>query len=145
MLQKRIINFCSISAHRRESIAKALKKCIRDWGIERVFTIIVDNASSNGVAVVRYIGASPSRMKKFYNRAKEDMIDTNAHLCLDVPTRWNLTYTMLKVAEKYERAFDSYARDDHSCFLDITAGDGVHTFDDWENVRRIAKILEPFL
>ncbi|KAK8643549.1 hypothetical protein V6N13_012838 [Hibiscus sabdariffa] len=51
---------------------------------------------------------------------------------------------MLKVAEKYEHAFDSYARDDHSFFLDLTAGDGVPTFDDWENVQRIAKILEPF-
>ncbi|KAK8622201.1 hypothetical protein V6N13_097825 [Hibiscus sabdariffa] len=39
-------------------------------------------------------------------------------------------YTMLKVAEKYERAFDSYARDDRSFFLDLTAGDGVPTFDD---------------
>ncbi|KAL4296435.1 hypothetical protein GQ457_12G011390 [Hibiscus cannabinus] len=58
--------------------------------------------------------------------------------------RWNSTYTMLKVAKKFECAFDSYARDDHSFFLDLIAGDGVPTFDDWENVRRIVKILEPF-
>ncbi|KAK8713332.1 hypothetical protein V6N13_148553 [Hibiscus sabdariffa] len=72
-LQKRIINFCPISAHRGESIGQALEKCIQDWGIERVFTITVDNASANGVV-----------------------------------------------------------------------GDGVPTFDYWENVQRIIKILQPF-
>ncbi|KAH1056005.1 hypothetical protein J1N35_034070 [Gossypium stocksii] len=29
-------------------------------------------------------------------------------------------------------------------FLDLTAGDGVPTFDDWEIVRRVIKVLEPF-
>ncbi|KAK8626081.1 hypothetical protein V6N13_133733 [Hibiscus sabdariffa] len=28
--------------------------------------------------------------------------------------------------------------------IDPETGDGVPTFDDWENVRRIAKVLEPF-
>lgn len=40
----------SISAHRGESIVEALEKCLQDWGVERVFTVIVDNASPNGVA-----------------------------------------------------------------------------------------------
>lgn len=165
-LQKRIINFCPISAHRGESIGQAIEKCLRDWGIERVFTITVDNASANSVAIeylrkklnhrnvsvangrfihmrcvahilnlivqygikdasvsvdrvrgaVRYIRASPSRLTKFNQRVKEEMIDSKAQLCLDVPTRWNSTYMMLKVAEKYERAFESYVRDDHNFF-----------------------------
>ncbi|KAK8270356.1 hypothetical protein V6Z12_D11G190100 [Gossypium hirsutum] len=50
-LQKRIINFCPISAHRGESIGQTIEKCLRDWGIERVFTITVDNASANSVAI----------------------------------------------------------------------------------------------
>ncbi|KAK8672585.1 hypothetical protein V6N13_110950 [Hibiscus sabdariffa] len=110
MLQKRIINFCPISAHRGENIGQALEKCIRDWGIERIFTITVDIASANTVGV-EYL------RKKLNHR---------------------------NVAAKYERAFDSYARDDHSFFLDLLTGDGVPTFDDWENVRRIEKVLEPF-
>ncbi|KAK8614480.1 hypothetical protein V6N13_068280 [Hibiscus sabdariffa] len=193
-LQKRIINFCLISAHRGKSIGQALEKCIRDWGIERVFTITVDNASANGVgiaylrkklshrntcvangkymhmrcvahiinlivqegvkyvsmsvdrvrAVVRYIRASPLRMKRFYDREKEEMIDTKTRLQLDAPTRWNSTYMMLDVAAKYEHAFDSYARDDNSFFLDLIVRDGVPTFDNWENIQRIVKILQSF-
>ncbi|KAK8660282.1 hypothetical protein V6N13_051210 [Hibiscus sabdariffa] len=100
MLQKRIINFCLISAHRGENIGEDLEKCIRDWGIERIFTITVDNASAKIVGV-EYL------RKKLNHR---------------------------NVAAKYERAFDSYARDDHSFFLDLSTGDEVPTFDDWENV-----------
>ncbi|XP_016705075.2 zinc finger BED domain-containing protein RICESLEEPER 1-like [Gossypium hirsutum] len=193
-LQKRIINFCPISVHRGESIGQAIKKCLRDWGIESVFTITVDNASANSVAIeylrkklnhrnvsvangkfihmicvahilnlivqygikdatvsvdrvrgaVRYIRASPSRLTEFNQRVKEEMIDSKAQLCLDVPTRWNSTYMMLKVVENYKRAFESYVRDDYNFFLDLTAGDGVPTFDDWEIVRRVIKVLEPF-
>ena len=50
-LQKRIINFFPISAYRGESIGQPLEKCIQDWGIERVFTIMVDNASANSVVI----------------------------------------------------------------------------------------------
>ncbi|KAG8501281.1 hypothetical protein CXB51_003378 [Gossypium anomalum] len=193
-LQKRTINFCPISTYRGESIGQAIEKCLRDWGIERVFTITVDNASANSVAieylrkklnhrnasvangkfihmrcvahilnlivqygikdasvsvdrvrgVVRYIRASPLRFTKFNQWVKEEMIDSKAQLCLDVPTRWNSTYMMLKVAEKNEHAFESYLRDGHNFFLDLTAGDGVPTFDDWDIVRRVIKVLEPF-
>ncbi|KAG8488565.1 hypothetical protein CXB51_016305 [Gossypium anomalum] len=93
---------------------------------------------------VRYIRASPPKLTKFNQRVKEEMIDSKAQLCLDVPTRWNSTYMMLKVAEKYERAFESYLRDDHNFFLNLTAGYGVPTFDDWDIVRRVIKVLEPF-
>ncbi|KAL4367056.1 hypothetical protein GQ457_05G025530 [Hibiscus cannabinus] len=101
-----------------ENIGQALEKYIRDWGIERIFTITVDNAYCVKHAfvsiervrvVVRYIRASPSRIKKTMH------------------TRWNLTFMMLKVSAKYERAFDS-----------------VPTFDDRENVRRVEKVLKPF-
>ncbi|KAH1031552.1 hypothetical protein J1N35_043726 [Gossypium stocksii] len=179
---------------RGESIGQAIEKCLRDWGIERVFTITVDNASANSVAieylrkklnhrnasvanenfihmrcvahilnlivqygikdafvsvdrvrgVVRYISASPSRLTKFNQWVKEEMIDSKAQLCLDVSIRWNSTDMMLKVAEKYERAFESYVCDDHNFFLDLTVGDEVPTFDDWEIVRRVIKVLEPF-
>ncbi|KAG8500707.1 hypothetical protein CXB51_004471 [Gossypium anomalum] len=119
-LQKKIINFCPISTHRSESIGQALEKSLQAWGIEKIFTITVDNVSSNNVAVdylrkkgaVRYIRASPSRLFKFNHRAEEEMV--------------------------------AYFHDDHNVFLDLSAGCGVPTFDDWENVRRVTKVLEAF-
>ncbi|XP_031101973.1 zinc finger BED domain-containing protein RICESLEEPER 2-like [Ipomoea triloba] len=49
-VHKRILNFCPISSHKGEDIGKAIEKCLRDWGLDNVFTITVDNASSNDVA-----------------------------------------------------------------------------------------------
>ncbi|KAG8499055.1 hypothetical protein CXB51_005456 [Gossypium anomalum] len=94
--------------------------------------------------VVRYIRAFPSRLYKFNHRAEEEMVGTKAHLCRDVPTRWNSTYMMLNVAKKYECVFEAYVHDDHNFFLDLSTGYGVPTCDDWENVQRVTKVLELF-
>ncbi|XP_019150547.1 PREDICTED: zinc finger BED domain-containing protein RICESLEEPER 2-like [Ipomoea nil] len=50
-LHKRIINFFPITSHKGEDVGKVVEKCLRDWGIDNVFTITVDNASSNAVVV----------------------------------------------------------------------------------------------
>lgn len=50
-LQKRILNFCTVPDHRGETIGKIIESCLLEWGLERVFTIIVDNASSNELAI----------------------------------------------------------------------------------------------
>lgn len=50
-LQKKILNFCQISGHSAEIIGKAIEKCLTDWGIHSVFSITVDNASSNDLGV----------------------------------------------------------------------------------------------
>ena len=49
--QKRILNFCPISSHKGESIGKAIESCLADWGIERILTITLDNASANHSAI----------------------------------------------------------------------------------------------
>uniref|UniRef100_A0A803PJE3 BED-type domain-containing protein n=1 Tax=Cannabis sativa TaxID=3483 RepID=A0A803PJE3_CANSA len=51
-MQKRILNFCQIANHKGEKIGKAIETCLKDWGIEKVFAITVDNASSNNVAII---------------------------------------------------------------------------------------------
>lgn len=53
-LHKRIINFCIVDNHAGETIGKMVEKCLVFWGIRRVFTITVDNASSNDLAI-RYL------------------------------------------------------------------------------------------
>jgi hypothetical protein len=50
-LQKKILNFCPIDSHRGDAIGKQIELCLYDWGIKDVFTITVDNASSNDGAV----------------------------------------------------------------------------------------------
>ena len=149
---QKIINFCPISSHRGEAIGKTIEKCLRDWGIDKVFTITVDNATSNDVAIsylkkklnnlgtsiqegkfihlrciahilnlivsdglkemnelvarvrraVRYVRQSPARLAKFKECALVEKIQSKSSLCLDVSTRWNSTYLMLDVAQKFE-------------------------------------------
>ncbi|XP_019190500.1 PREDICTED: zinc finger BED domain-containing protein RICESLEEPER 2-like [Ipomoea nil] len=43
--------FFRTSSQRGESIAKALKSCLLDWGLKSVFSVTVDNASSNDTAL----------------------------------------------------------------------------------------------
>ncbi|XP_025681395.1 zinc finger BED domain-containing protein RICESLEEPER 1-like [Arachis hypogaea] len=59
-LQKRIINFCHIENHKGDTVGREIEKCLREWGIEKVFTITVDNSSSNDGAITylqRKLGA----------------------------------------------------------------------------------------
>ncbi|PHT36496.1 Armadillo repeat-containing kinesin-like protein 2 [Capsicum baccatum] len=51
VLHKRILNFCHITIHKGENLAECISNCLLDWKLENVFTITVDNASSNNVAV----------------------------------------------------------------------------------------------
>lgn len=55
-LHKRIINFTKINSHKGEDIGKTLELCLKGWGIDKVFSITVDNASANDGAV-RYMSA----------------------------------------------------------------------------------------
>lgn len=51
-LNKKIINFCPISSHRGRDIAWEIERCLNGWDIDKVFTMTVDNASTNAVALV---------------------------------------------------------------------------------------------
>ncbi|KAI5323492.1 hypothetical protein L3X38_032564 [Prunus dulcis] len=44
---KRILNFCVIPNHKGNTTGRLVKACLNGWGIDKVFTISVDNASSN--------------------------------------------------------------------------------------------------
>uniref|UniRef100_A0A803L935 BED-type domain-containing protein n=1 Tax=Chenopodium quinoa TaxID=63459 RepID=A0A803L935_CHEQI len=62
ILHKKILNFCLISGHSGEAIGKGIEKCLLEWGISRVMTITVDNASSNDVGI-QYIRRRLQRWK----------------------------------------------------------------------------------
>uniref|UniRef100_A0A1U7XB00 Zinc finger BED domain-containing protein RICESLEEPER 2-like n=1 Tax=Nicotiana sylvestris TaxID=4096 RepID=A0A1U7XB00_NICSY len=200
-LHKRILNFCPITSHKGQDLASGIAKCLLEWGVDKVFTVTVDNASSNDVMVrelskqftrwntnlmegkhvhvrcmahiinlvvqdglrdgsvsverirqaVRYIRQSPARWKKFKECCDLDRITSKKSLCLDVPTRWNSTYLMLKVATVYEEAFTKYCDIDYglmSCISNCICEDGQPAgpllSSDWDSVRRIVKFLEIF-
>nr|XP_023897923.1 zinc finger BED domain-containing protein RICESLEEPER 2-like [Quercus suber] len=51
---KKILNFCLVPDHKGETIGRVVESCLLQWGIHRIFTITVDNASSNDV-VIEYL------------------------------------------------------------------------------------------
>ncbi|KAK9735040.1 hypothetical protein RND81_04G179600 [Saponaria officinalis] len=52
-LHKKIIVFCPIYSHKGKDIANLLDDCFKSWGLEdKVFTLTVDNASSNDTACI---------------------------------------------------------------------------------------------
>ncbi|XP_021602385.2 zinc finger BED domain-containing protein RICESLEEPER 2-like [Manihot esculenta] len=172
-LHKRIINFCPISSHKGEAVGRAIETCLLEWGLDKVFTVTVDNASSNDVAIcylkkklanwgvsvanstylhmrlmkvrdaVRYIRSSPTRLKRFKECVLHEKIESKSSLCLDVPTRWNSTYLMLNTAQKYERAFERYESQDPMFKIDMGEND-IPDYYDWTQVRKMADMLTHF-
>ncbi|XP_073016174.1 zinc finger BED domain-containing protein RICESLEEPER 2-like [Primulina eburnea] len=198
---KKILNFCPVFSHKGDDMAVAITKCLLDWGLDKVFTITVDNASSNDVTVnemskqlskwgfnlmngqhlhmrcvahiinlivqdglkeigdsvrrirqaVKYIRQSPMRIQNFKDCCEIEKITSKKTLCLDVVTRWNSTYLMLKAAKEFENAFVTYA-DHDSGLLDYLLGyvcedgkvAGALTSDDWANIRNMENFLNHF-
>ena len=65
-------------------------------------------------------------------------------LCLDVSTRWNSTYLMLEVAQKFEKAFNRIDSQDPYFRFEIDLENGVPSKEDWQNARRMIAFLQHF-
>lgn len=50
-LQKKILTFCQITSHTGDAICATMEMCLNSWGLNRVLSLTVDNASSNDVGV----------------------------------------------------------------------------------------------
>ena len=87
---------------------------------------------------IKYVRGLESRMVKFKQcLEKFSDIDASCGLCLDVPTRWNSTYLMLKSALKYQCVFGSLHLIDKSYkYFPLE--------EDWERAKKICKFLLPF-
>ncbi|XP_009626477.1 zinc finger BED domain-containing protein RICESLEEPER 2-like [Nicotiana tomentosiformis] len=42
-LHKKILNFCPITSHKCDDMATVIIKCLRDWGLDKVLAVTVDN------------------------------------------------------------------------------------------------------
>ncbi|KAF5175023.1 Zinc finger bed domain-containing protein ricesleeper [Thalictrum thalictroides] len=75
---------------------------------------------------VRYLRSYPSRWAKWEKCVKDENVDSNKNVCLDISNGWNSTYMMLEVAEKFEKAFQRLEDED----------DGFRQYIETSNVHR---------
>lgn len=95
-------------------------------------------------AVVRYIKNNTSRLAKFKELAEEEKVGIKAFLNLDICTRWNSTYLMLKAAITYDKVFMRYFDEDPCYTIDLLeqrGGLGYSDEIDWENSKKMDEFL----
>ncbi|KAE8719029.1 hypothetical protein F3Y22_tig00109980pilonHSYRG00095 [Hibiscus syriacus] len=193
-LHKMIINFCPIAGHSGELIGRAVEKCLLDWGLKRILTVTVDNASSNDLAIkylkqivnlwdgsvldaqflhmrcaahilnlvvkdglkdvddsimkvcaaVKYVRSSPARLQKFRSCVEEENINNKSLVCLDIETRWNSTYCMLKSALVFRKAFKNMKTKCVPYTKELRKIGGPPDDEDWNKVTAFLPFLEIF-
>ncbi|PPD95884.1 hypothetical protein GOBAR_DD07094 [Gossypium barbadense] len=99
-----------------EPIGMVIEKCLLNWGIDKLFTVTVDNASSNDVAI-GYL------RKKFNPRGGLVQND---------------------IAQNFKRAFERFDEQDTNFRAELERGEGWPSVDDWDNVRNLRDFLEHF-
>lgn len=50
-LVKKKLNFYRIANHKGETIGNLVHACLEKWGVDKIFTVTVDNAASNNGAI----------------------------------------------------------------------------------------------
>ena len=59
--------------------------------------------------LLKHIDSSPSRLQAFNSIANGKGVASKAGVYLDVPTRWNSTYKMIREASDYKAVLNAYA------------------------------------
>lgn len=50
-LRKKVINFCQVLSHMGKNLAKTIEDCLSSWGLTRIISSKVDNATQNNKAI----------------------------------------------------------------------------------------------
>ncbi|XP_019084211.1 PREDICTED: zinc finger BED domain-containing protein RICESLEEPER 2-like [Camelina sativa] len=162
-----IISFKPVIDHKGDTISSHLIGCLEEWGIEKVFTVTIDNAKENDKALGLFMDAlmmkgpdalvrHGDRFKYFLLRVETGNVSREI-LSLDVATRWNSTYLMLTAAIKFRVAFEKLLVEDklyNEYFMekedsgeDGARGEnrvGPPTFANWNEVQRLVKFMRIF-
>ncbi|XP_059431553.1 zinc finger BED domain-containing protein RICESLEEPER 2-like [Corylus avellana] len=103
-------------------------------GVSRAFRKgdIIDSVRQG----IKYIVASERRLNVFSDIAKRLDLGCNK-LILDVPTRWNSTYLMLKTAIRFKEVFPRYHRVEQAFLWVISP-------EQWDKVENVNKVLAVF-
>ncbi|XP_058775490.1 zinc finger BED domain-containing protein RICESLEEPER 2-like [Vicia villosa] len=104
----------------------------------------VANTSISSVRnAIRFVRSSPHRAAKFKECVEYARIECKKSVCLDVSTRWNLTYLMLEGAEKFQNDFDKLENEDEA-YMDFFEADSPPGIQDWDNIRVFIKFLKNY-
>ncbi|KAK8562059.1 hypothetical protein V6N12_049112 [Hibiscus sabdariffa] len=104
----------------------------------------VDDSIMRVRIAVKYVRSSPARLQKFQSCAKEENIDSKALVCLNVETRWNSTYFMLKSALVFKKAFRNIKTKYLPYKKELRKVGGAHDDEDWDKVALFLHFLEIF-
>ncbi|KAG7552430.1 hAT-like transposase RNase-H fold [Arabidopsis thaliana x Arabidopsis arenosa] len=172
-LRKLIIGFKYVADHKGSTIAAVLISCLAEWGIEKIFTITVDNATTTNTSALQkferefrakhgntafILDAEMMHMRcsaHIINLiVKDGLVDesnlSRGSLPLDVETRWNSTYLMLTKVQRFREAFDRMEAEDkiyNNYFLEMEKDKkrvGPPTYLDWVEIDRMVKFLNFF-
>lgn len=91
---------------------------------------------------VRWIRGSPARLFKFRELATLLAVEEKSSLCLDVSTRWNSTYMMLRNAIPYRAVFEAY--EDHDASFKLDLGGSLVADYDWVYLESFVTLLKTF-
>ncbi|KAG8368977.1 hypothetical protein BUALT_Bualt15G0102300 [Buddleja alternifolia] len=137
--------------HTADVLCDLVANALMDWNIDRkVSTITVDNCRTNDAMLRRLLDrfptkdmlldgktATPTRVEKFDEVARQLNVSCGKKLSLDCKTHWNSTYLILETAITYKDVFPrAKARDIHYRNLP--------TDEDWENAVEICSKLKLF-
>ncbi|CAK8538383.1 unnamed protein product [Lathyrus sativus] len=105
----------------------------------------IDESVKRIRAACKFVKASPSRLATFKKCAEAVGVCSKALVTLDVETRWNSTYLILNIAEKYEHAFYRLEHADVAFLTNLRIeSKGCPNRADWERARIFVKFLKTF-
>jgi hypothetical protein len=112
---------------------------------EKLLAVLNTDTERESAGVgLRYIKNNTSRLAKFKELAEEEKVGIKAFLNLDICTRWNSTYLMLKAAITYDKVFMRYFDEDPCYTIDLLeqrGGLGYSDEIDWENSKKMDEFL----
>uniref|UniRef100_A0A0A9HBG7 hAT-like transposase RNase-H fold domain-containing protein n=1 Tax=Arundo donax TaxID=35708 RepID=A0A0A9HBG7_ARUDO len=78
-LHKKVISSFQVKGHKRDDIGKNLHRCLVEWGLAKVMTITVDNASSNDNGI-SYLNKQLNNANSIISRGKYLHMRCAAHI-----------------------------------------------------------------